>query len=351
MRMIRLATVVLCAAALGACDGLLGNDGSDEPGVAVDIGHLSKDPTFFPNPAQFSVSSDSRTLYVAGRTAGESDTSIFAFDLGSRELTAIVPHVVGLVRIAAIAGDDILYSLASGEIRRAGRNRTGSEPAVVADGGEPFVVGNNARFVARRLTGTNSEVIDLTTGVRRTALTGDANVKAVSDDGEEVAYTPCCGNPWLVNVSTGAKRQLTVLANSESSLLSVAWVGDTLRALILAGGRESRPDGDYIVAPTLREVDVDHGTKRDLGTERVGLVTWSPSVHRAASVAWYMCKQDGSSLAPCLWHAHNLFKLEQAEARNIGRVQTSKAITTAVMTPDGKRLLYYGNQLMIKALE
>jgi hypothetical protein len=258
--------------------------------------------------------------------------------------------VVGLVRIVAVAGDDILFSLASGEIRRAGRNRVGSDPTVVVDGRGPFVISDNGRFIAHRLTGTNSEVIDLTTGARRTALTENAEVTAVRNDGEELVYMPCCRDAWVVNLSTGVKRRLTTL-NAESFFASAAWVGDTLRLLVLASGRETRNNADYIVPPTVREIDVDYGTTRDLGTGHVGLVAWVPRLHKAASVAWYMCKQDGSSTAPCISHGHNLFSIVGGEAREIGRVRTYRHITTALMTSDGSRLIYYGDQLMVKQLD
>jgi hypothetical protein len=58
----------------------------------------------------------------------------------------------------------------------------------------------------------------------------------------------------------------------------------------------------------------------------------------------------GSSNAICIYHEHNLFRLATGEAANIGRVRTARAIIAAVITPDGKSLLYYGNELRIKAL-
>jgi hypothetical protein len=347
---VRRAALVLLAA-VASCEALINDEsGSSDPGMAVDVGHLSADPSFFPDPAQFVISADNRTLYVAGRAAVGGDSSIFAFDLGARTLTEIVPHVVGLAQIAAAAGDEIVFRLATGEIRRAARNRAGSEPTSIGESRAPVAVSSNGRFIAYRQSGPNTDVLDLVTGARRSAP-GDATPIAVRNDGVEVVFGACCFNPGLVNMSTGASRQFAGMPNLGSGLSAVAWVGDTLRALVLnGGGRETRSNGDYILPPSAQEVDIDLGKRRDLGTERVVFLTWAPARHRAASVVWASCTSE-DSLSPCYSHAQDLFRLEGGKATAIGRTTTRRRITTSLMTSDGKLLIYYGDRLMLKALE
>ena len=341
-----------CEPALRVAESI--SERSSNEGTGLFLAWLSSDTAFRPTQSQLGVSADSKTLYFAGRSQDRTDSAIYAYEIETAILTSIVPQVSGLEQIVATSGDSILYSLRSGEIRLARRGQVGSEAtaAVAAPKAERgFVASANGRFVFRQTEDARSEVVDLASGDRKIIPISPVALLAVSNDGDQVVYRDNENQKERVDVrriTTNSVRLIDVRrpGGVSATVASAAWVGDTLLVMVFERVRVADSDTSWAMA----EVDIDRGTRRILGQDRMlppsGPLGWSPGAHRAAGLHWLTCRTNHNG-SHCLMNYYDLLDFN-ATKRRVGRLYSEDPVGGAVVSPDGKMLIYMADRLYIK---